>query len=153
MGISRNAAIADADVGLSCHKRRDNQGDVRAFILTVSVCVDDDVGAFCKTPLDPAPERFCKAAIAAMADDMVDAPAPCDACGVIAAPIVDNTKLNRIDPGQIAREFGEGGRQDRRLVQTWYLDDELGHACLFLPPANRLLPAAWVRDGVMEGFG
>src|SRR3546814_5391133 len=68
---SSDLAVANDDIGTSVEDRRDDPGYVFADILPVGVGVDDDVGARGERRIDARAERRGKAAIGAVAHDMV----------------------------------------------------------------------------------
>ena len=135
MGIVGDAAVTDHDIGTALDDRRDDGRDILARILAVGVGVDDNVGPGAQRGVEPRLEGGGKAAIGAVADDVMCAPHARDLRRVVGAAIVDDEDLDRIDSGNAARQRGERRRQILRLVQAGNLDNQFRHRPRYPSPS------------------
>src|SRR3546814_1068750 len=87
MFIVADSTVANDDIGTSVEDRRDDPGYVFADILPVGVGVDDDVGARGERRIDARAERRGKAALGAVAHDMVRTPHAGDLRCIVGAAV------------------------------------------------------------------
>ena len=127
MRIARYRAVTNADICLSRSHGGDNLGDIRTFVLAVRIGVNDDVCAFSEAALKSGAKRLGEAPIAAVAHDVLNAPAACDPGGIIGAAIVDDAILDDVDTRHVARQLRQGIGEDRGFIEARYLDNQFGH--------------------------
>lgn len=94
--VGPDTTITDDNIGPSFNDRLDKRGNILAYILPISVRIDDDVGPGGKRRSQAALERHRQAPVAAMADDVVDTGRPGNLCRSIDAPIVDDEGLDLV---------------------------------------------------------
>ena len=140
MRVVAHAAVADHDIGIARNHRRDQLGDVRAFILAVGIGVDDDVRPVAKREVDPALECGGEPAIAAVAHYVVHAVLARDIRSAVGTAIVDHQDFDDIHALDRARQGRQRVRQVIRLIEARNLDDELRHWCPSRLPTSYLPP-------------
>ena len=96
---------------------------LRAVLMTALLLV----GTGCQRCVNAAAEGGGEAAVAAVADHVVHAPAARHLGGAVAAAVVDDQELDRVDPLDPPGKRGDRFGQRAGLVEAGYLDDQLGH--------------------------
>src|SRR6266404_1482246 len=121
----RRIAIADDDVGVAAHDRRDQRRDVVGTVLIVGVGVDDHVGAELERALETGGERARQALMVGKAHDLDHAGRFGDLDRAVRAPVVDDHHDDVVDAGERLRQSRERLGERLFFVQTGDLDHEL----------------------------
>ncbi len=99
MGDGAHLPVADDHVGPPGQHGGDQIGDVVAGVLAIGVGVDDDVGPQPQAGVDAALEGAGQPQVLRVADDVGDA-VGCGHLGrAVAAAVVDDQRLDAVDPG------------------------------------------------------
>ena len=121
-------AVADDQVGLAAHDRRDQLRDVGRVVLVVGVGVDDHVRAQLQRRVEPGLEALREALVVGQPHDVVDAVRARDLDRAVGGAVVDHEPLDLVEALDRARKVGERDGERLLLVEAGNLDDQL-HAC------------------------
>jgi hypothetical protein len=101
-------SIPDHQIGASAQDGFDESRDLVARVLVIGVGINEDISPEGKRLIDPRHERDGEPLVFTESKDVLDAEFPCDAGGLVRAPVVDHEHLDAVDPRNLSREPGQG---------------------------------------------